>query len=63
MPTLDTKFDPGDVIVYEGRFVTILDVVEEDGTTQYRMAHKGKFATIDTLKVERKATLSRWYDD
>jgi hypothetical protein len=63
MPTLDTKFDAGDVVMIDGRYITIFGVVENDGTTQYQITKNGRFRSVDSLKIDRNAVVPRWYDD
>jgi len=53
MPSYQLKYEPGDQIIINGRYHTILDVDEEDN--EYKMGWKGRFRWKDAQEIDATA--------
>jgi len=57
MPTYQPKYEPGDTILYDGKYVTILDLEVRRDSWKYRFAPKGTFKWKDAALVDRDSEL------
>jgi hypothetical protein len=55
MPTYQPKREPGDTILYGGKFVTIMDLEVRNNAWKYKFAPKGKFKWKDAALVDRES--------
>jgi len=55
MPSYNLKYDPGDLIIINGRYHVILDVDKE--YNEYKMAWKGRIRWKDAQEIDAAASL------